>query len=252
MGKELLRHICAFHPVFGCHLYVTLIRLFRFLKLIFHLATGSVVLWLIAAPGAILGTPNLIHFGTAYYAISVTLNLLATILIVIRLVIHRRVTLKNLPDHMDHARDYTSIAGLFVESAALYSIVGLIFIGLYSQAANTPTQTANSVFQPLLGQVVAIAPGLIILRVAFGMSFGKNEFSKATSLRFNHTTGTGTEAGDTTAYGSNPGAKSKPIQSQGISTGFSSTIAPDRSAGAPDSKVWGMHESGSEKSLTKD
>jgi hypothetical protein len=78
-------------------------------------------------------------YGTSYYVISLSVNIILTILIMIRLFMYRRVILEALPE--EHARHYVSIAAIIVESAALYSVLALVFIITY--AVNNPL---NQVF----------------------------------------------------------------------------------------------------------
>jgi Zn-dependent protease len=71
-----------------------------------------------------------VTFGTAYTATSVGLNVLATIMITIRLVLHRQLILNTLPP--EHATHYVSVATIVIESAALYSIFALGFMVSYA------------------------------------------------------------------------------------------------------------------------
>jgi hypothetical protein len=70
----------------------------------------------------------------AYYIISLSVNILLTILISIRLFMYRRTIMSTLPE--EHAKHYVSLATIMVESAALYSILALMFIVTY--AINNP------------------------------------------------------------------------------------------------------------------
>lgn len=67
-----------------------------------------------------------------------------------------------------HARTYASIAAMMAESAAPYSICGIIFIATF--AANSPGQ---NLFLPPLGQVMCLSPELIIWRVASGRAWSE-------------------------------------------------------------------------------
>jgi hypothetical protein len=73
-------------------------------------------------------------YGTSYYVISLSVNIVLTILIMIRLFMYRRRIVDVLP--AEYARHYVSIAAIMVESAALYSVLALIFIITY--AINNP------------------------------------------------------------------------------------------------------------------
>jgi hypothetical protein len=69
-------------------------------------------------------------FGTSYYAASLGLNVILTILIVIRLLLFRRQLRSAIPQ--ESAWHYVSASSIFVESAALYSILALIFLVTYA------------------------------------------------------------------------------------------------------------------------
>lgn len=73
-------------------------------------------------------------YGTSYYAISLGINIILTILITIRLLGFRRQMLASLP--AEHAKQYVSIAAIIIESAALYSLFAVLFLITY--ALNNP------------------------------------------------------------------------------------------------------------------
>lgn len=85
-------------------------------------------------PGLSLYSALPMAYGTSYYVISLSVNILLTILITVRLVMYRRKISKILPS-LD-GNHYLSLAAIFVESAALYSIIALAFI--ISYAVNNP------------------------------------------------------------------------------------------------------------------
>ncbi|TFY73332.1 hypothetical protein EWM64_g10681 [Hericium alpestre] len=78
-------------------------------------------------------------FGTSYYAISLGVNIILTLLIMFRLFLYRRNLLKVMSG--DHAQHYVSLATIIVESAALYSLFAILFLITY--AVNHPT---NQIF----------------------------------------------------------------------------------------------------------
>jgi hypothetical protein len=94
-------------------------------------------------------------------------NLILTTLIMFRLWRMSRYVKDALGD--SHARAYTSIAAMMAESAAPYSICGIIFIATF--AANSPGQ---NLFLPPLGQVMCLSPELIIWRVASGRAWSEH------------------------------------------------------------------------------
>jgi hypothetical protein len=94
------------------------------------LAMGT--LWTLQSsqPGLSLYTKLPQAYGTSYYVISLGVNIMLTILIMIRLFMYRRRILDVLPE--EHARHYVSLVAIIVESAALYSVLALIFIITYA------------------------------------------------------------------------------------------------------------------------
>ncbi|KAG5653910.1 hypothetical protein H0H81_009502 [Sphagnurus paluster] len=71
-----------------------------------------------------------VAYGTSYYTLSLGLNIILTILITIRLLIHRRNILATLPE--EHAKDYVSLMTIIIESAALYSVFAFLFLITYA------------------------------------------------------------------------------------------------------------------------
>jgi hypothetical protein len=92
-------------------------------------------------------------YGTSYYIISLSVNIMITVLITIRLLWYRRIVTESLS--AEHAKQYLSLAAILVESAALYSVFALIFIVTY--AINNPL---NQIFMGVASaaQVCAILP----------------------------------------------------------------------------------------------
>jgi hypothetical protein len=69
-------------------------------------------------------------FGTAFWSISVSLNVISTLLIAGQLLWHQR-SLRQAG--LQHSDQYTGIVAVLAESAALYSICGLIYIPLFAR-----------------------------------------------------------------------------------------------------------------------
>ena len=59
-----------------------------------------------------------------------------TVLIMARLLIYRRTIMRSLGLSAEHARDYTSLATIVIESASLYSVFAILFLVTY--AINNP------------------------------------------------------------------------------------------------------------------
>ncbi|RDB29451.1 hypothetical protein Hypma_016082 [Hypsizygus marmoreus] len=112
-------------------------------------------------------------YGTSYYAISLSVNIILTILIMARLLMYRRTMLASLPE--EHAKHYVSLATIMIESAALYSILAFIFIVTY--AINNPL---NQIFLGAASSGQQIAGYLIIYRLAEGRAWSKDTLAKHT------------------------------------------------------------------------
>lgn len=97
-------------------------------------------------PGASFWSLIVVKFSIAYWTLSISLNIILTLLISGRLLFFRNRIESSLGAH--HAKTYSSLVAMLVESAALYSVTGLIFI--ISYARNSPFQ---NIVLPPLGQI---------------------------------------------------------------------------------------------------
>jgi hypothetical protein len=127
---------------------------------------GVILLFQLTQPNANLWTKTAVNFAVPYWSISAGLNILVTILIVARLMVIRARTRAVLSSN--HSRTYTSVAAMLVESAALYSLTVMLFIITYARGSNV-----QNLVLPVLGQVQAICPLLIMWRVARGQAIGR-------------------------------------------------------------------------------
>ncbi|KIL60278.1 hypothetical protein M378DRAFT_84013 [Amanita muscaria Koide BX008] len=147
---------------------------FPSLTLLASIAMGIVWIQQSVVPGPSVFNKMALAFGTSYYVTSLGVNIAVTILITLRLALHRRVLLESLPP--DHATQYLSIITIIVESAALYSVIALAFIIFY--ALNNPI---NQIFMGLLPASQQIACYLIILRLAQDRAWSADTPTGATS-----------------------------------------------------------------------
>jgi hypothetical protein len=69
------------------------------------------------------------NFNLSFWAISLSLNMLLTGLILARLLSARSRAIATLG--AEHGKTYTGIAAIMIESALLYAIVGFVFIVTY-------------------------------------------------------------------------------------------------------------------------
>ncbi|KAM6495474.1 hypothetical protein JOM56_008180 [Amanita muscaria] len=150
---------------------------FPSLILLASFALGTIWCLQSSQPGLSLYNKIPIAFGTSYYVTSLSVNVVVTVLIVLRLALHRRSMRESLPP--EHAKHYLSVAAIVVESAALYSVFALAFI--ISYALNNPI---NQFFLTMSSSCQQIAGYLIILRVAQGRAWSTNTLTVTTGVNF--------------------------------------------------------------------
>ncbi|KAG9222286.1 hypothetical protein CCMSSC00406_0006583 [Pleurotus cornucopiae] len=148
------------------------------LPVIMYLASismGIMTIFQSSRPNASLWTSVTVDFGLPYFSISVSLNVLLTLLILLRLWFHNRSMKQTASMSASRsATPYASIISMLVESSALYAVTSLLFIGSYGAGNNI-----SALFLPILGQTQVIAPLLIISRVARQRAFGSTPSSSS-------------------------------------------------------------------------
>ncbi|EPQ55666.1 hypothetical protein GLOTRDRAFT_10171, partial [Gloeophyllum trabeum ATCC 11539] len=137
-----------------------------FLVYLTSIAMGILLMFDESRPGASIWQASSVNIVLAYYSTSLALNIFLTILILVRLLLHRRAVINALG--RSHSAQYTSTAAMLVESAALYAICSILFLVPY--VVNHPLQ---GIFMQVLSQVQIIAPLLIIYRVATGRAWSR-------------------------------------------------------------------------------
>jgi len=100
-------------------------------------------------------------FGTPLFSISLSLNVLLTLMIVARLFVHDRRLRKATGGRVTASGLYKALNTILVESCAVYAISFLLYMGPWVAGSSI----ANIFFLPLTGAQV-IAPFLLVLRVA--------------------------------------------------------------------------------------
>ncbi|KAK2462322.1 hypothetical protein APHAL10511_005628 [Amanita phalloides] len=157
-SENVISHVVVFFPV---------------LSIISSLALGTVWTTQSSQRGLSMFSKGPIAFGTAYYVVSLSINVFVTALIILRLLLHRRAILNLLPTAC--TSQYLSLTAIIIESALLYSVFALIFIITY--AINNPI---NQVFLSICTTCQQIAGHLIIVRVAQGRAWNSDMSINAT------------------------------------------------------------------------
>jgi hypothetical protein len=121
-----------------------------------------------------------INFGTPYYTITIAFNIVVTLLIVFRL--RRLGKVVSGAVGTDSAKVYTSVASMLIESAAPYSLVGIMFLIPYAIGNGTAVS-----FGQVWAKIACLSPLLIVLRVVNGKAWGRDLISQIeTPVRFVH------------------------------------------------------------------
>ena len=89
-----------------------------------------------------------IDIGLVYFAVCLSLNALLTLMIIARLLIHRRNIRKAVEASAGFSGLYTAVITMLVESAALYAFTFILYIG--SWAAD---DAAVFIFSPIISQI---------------------------------------------------------------------------------------------------
>jgi len=170
--------------------------------------TSSILLLVqLTLPGSSIYTHVSISLGVPYWSISVSINVLATLLITGRLLylryrVRQALVPRGSPEQqarlslkaMGYAGMYTGPMAMLIESASLYAGVGLFYIIVYARGS-----MLQNVLLPVLGHVQAISPLLIILRVAQGRAW-----TRRTGHHLQTTIQTGTHVSFGTATNTHP------------------------------------------------
>lgn len=102
-----------------------------YLLTIMCLALSILALFESAKPGANLWVSSAVNILIPYWSLGIANNMFMTLLIVYRMLSMRFALIKVLG--ADSLKIYVSISAMLIESAALYSVTGIVFIILYAK-----------------------------------------------------------------------------------------------------------------------
>jgi len=125
-------------------------------------------------PGGDFFHGKTINFGTPYYTITIAINIFVTLFIVVRLLKLGKAVSRALGPNS--AKMYTSIASMLIESAAPYSMVGIMFLIPYALGNGTAIS-----FGQVWAKLACLSPQLIVLRVVTGKAWGREVITQAES-----------------------------------------------------------------------
>lgn len=149
-----------FFIIFDSKFLPTIIPLAAYLSTI---ATSCVFLFELSQPLATINSTLSATFATVFWSLSIALNMALTAAICIRLLIQRR-RIRGFSD-----APYGSISAMLVESAALYTVVAIIFLATFLRHSNVQVFALG-----VLAPAQCIAPMLIVYRVGNGQAIQRS------------------------------------------------------------------------------
>ncbi|TFY81067.1 hypothetical protein EWM64_g2946 [Hericium alpestre] len=166
LGDGLLLYRC--YMVWGSRLWIVAFPIMIYL--------GSIIMSIFTiiesvAPGSSIFKGDTINYEIPFISLSVSLNIIVTLLISSRLLMMRRQISKLMAP--DLANTYTNIIAILVESAAPFTIFGILLVIFL--ARSSPVE--YGIIQ-LWGTFCVISPQLIILRVAMGEAWSRETVSR--------------------------------------------------------------------------
>jgi len=159
-------------------------------------AMGILFIYQTSQPDKSIWSSVAISFGIPYFSISLSLNMILTLLIVTRLVLHNRNVRTAMGAPPGFGGLYKAIVTMLVESSALYAVSSLLFVAPWGAGSHVA-----DIFLPILAETQVIAPLLIIRRVADQSALTSNSVATGNPGSFNFksqgrvTSGSGTLRG---------------------------------------------------------
>lgn len=169
MGDALLLY--RLFIIYGSSYFVIALPALAYLAA-FSLAIIELIL--AGKPGGDFFHGKTINFGTPYYTITIAFNIFVTLAIVIRLMRLGKAVSRALG--RESALMYTSVASMLIESAAPYSMVGIMFLIPYALGNGTAIS-----FGQVWAKLACLSPQLIVLRVITGKAWGREIITQAQS-----------------------------------------------------------------------
>ena len=92
---------------------------------------GTMLIYQTSQPNDNIWNTLALNFGLPYFSISIALNILLTLMIIIRLVLYTRDICTSTGAPAGVGGLYKAIVTMLIESCALYAVSSLLFIGLW-------------------------------------------------------------------------------------------------------------------------
>jgi len=169
LGDALLIFRC--YVIWSSNFTVILLPILIYLA---NLALGILVLVESGVPGGKFFSGKAVDFGTPFYSMAISLNILLTILICARLLYISKWVREALGK--DAANLYTGVMAITIESAIPYSICGLMFLIPYVRGSQTSVG-----FAQVWGKFTCLSPQLIVFRVVTRRAWSNNTTTQGPS-----------------------------------------------------------------------
>ncbi|KAJ4485577.1 hypothetical protein J3R30DRAFT_3281599 [Lentinula aciculospora] len=162
--------------IYRCYILWSTWKIVVFPSLLYlgGLSMSILLIYESAQPGANFFVGHAVDFGIPYISLTISLNIIVTALICGRLLYLRTEVNKILGP--SYAKMYTDIIAILVESAALFTVLGIVYVVVYARKS----QTSIALVQ-VWGDFCAISPQLIILRIAMGHGWTKDTIGRLTT-----------------------------------------------------------------------
>ncbi|KAF8496295.1 hypothetical protein JB92DRAFT_3126178 [Gautieria morchelliformis] len=171
-----------------------LLFVFPFMIFLTSIAFSLILLVQTGQTAGLLSKANAIPVPVIFFSLSVALNVILTSLIVGRLLAHRRLLDRSLG--LQHTRPYVTITAIVIESAALYTCVGIAQV-VSLRLDNLIATGVTGIY----GVMTALAPHLIAFRVSQGRAWTR-DMSSITSPDMNFAPPSAVSDEESTAFGS--------------------------------------------------
>jgi len=117
--------------------------------------TGIMLVHRSLQPNSGVWDPVAIYFGLSYLSISLSLNVLLTLMIVIRLVLHSRNIRAAIGAPSGLTGLYKAVVTMLIESSAIYAVSSLLYLGFWGSRSYVaevfsaiPTETQVRTLSP--------------------------------------------------------------------------------------------------------
>ncbi|KAF9562250.1 hypothetical protein CPC08DRAFT_797506 [Agrocybe pediades] len=137
-------------------------------------ALAIIELVIAGKPGGNFFHGHAINFGVPYYTITIAFNIFVTFAIVYRLLKLGKAVSRALGP--ESANVYTNTSAMLIESAAPYSIFGIMFLIPYALGHGTAIS-----FGQVWAKIACLSPQLIVLRVVTGKAWVREIVTQAQS-----------------------------------------------------------------------